>query len=462
MHPFERHIKNTIESRALLRLSSPVLVALSGGADSVALLSVLVSLGYDCIAAHCNYHLRGTESIRDMRHAESVARSMGVNIYIREFNVKDRISQTGESIEMACRELRYAWFHELLDRDCTQAIAVAHHREDNVETFFLNLLRSSGITGLCGMDYRRDYVVRPMLDVSRNDIEQYLRDKGLEYVTDSSNALNDYKRNRLRNLIIPAIENNFPGATDAILSSMTHLRQTDALLDHLISKEDSVFHIEPNRFNVGTLLSAHGITHGTTLLYEMLKPHGFNATQAVDIIRAVEKNHSGLVFPLKNGTVAELDRGILTIQGENFFHSHPDKGLSRSAIPNTKGLSSYPVSLTHDILFPVHIHISRHDVTQFRPTRNPAVAYIDEEALNDNPVFELRKVRNGDRMKPFGMTGTKLVSDILTEAKLSAAQKRDIWILTRNDVILWVTGIRASSFFAVTPLTRRYLQLSLV
>ena len=444
MHELEKHIGETIERRGLLRRSSPVLVALSGGADSVALLSILNALGYDCIAAHCNFHLRGAESTRDMRHAETIARQLGVNIYIREFDVQSRIRQTGESVEMACREMRYTWFHELLDRDYSQAIAVGHHREDNIETFFLNLLRSSGLAGLTGMDYKHGYVVRPMLDVSRAEIEKYITDKGLYYVNDSSNFSNDFKRNKLRNVILPVFKEHFPQAFDAVLASMEHLRDAHVIVNNSVTGVADRIATLSGSYDVNSLIEIYGKQTARIFLFEILKKHGLNASQVNNIVHAVAQGHSGLRFDAGNGNFAELDRGILS------FHS---AGIAAGAD------SPYTVSLKHDILTPVNIQISRHNVIEFRPERNPDIMYLDASALTDNAVFEIRRPRTGDRLKPYGMKGEKLVSDILKDAKFSSARKREVLLLTRNDTILWIIGLRTSAHFPVSPSTRHYLRL---
>ncbi|MDE6397593.1 MAG: tRNA lysidine(34) synthetase TilS [Muribaculaceae bacterium] len=442
LHPFERHIQSTIERLNLLRRSSPVLVALSGGADSVALLSALNALGYDTIAAHCNFHLRGAESNRDMRHAESIARRLGVNIHVRDFNVAERMKLTGESVEMACRELRYDWFNSLIDRDRAQAVAVAHHREDNVETFFLNLLRSTGIDGLTGMAWRREYVVRPMLDLSRDEIESYLRDKGLGFVTDSSNASNDFARNRLRNIFIPMLEKEFPGASKAILNVMSNLGDSRLLVGDAVSSWLGQAGENENRINIVRLIESAGERRASAVLFEHLKHFGFNAEHISGIIGATLAGRSGRRF-VSSERIAELDRGVLTIR-------HPEGVSPRSR---------KTVGLTRDILSPVNIEISYHHITEFSPDRDPMVAYFDRRILDGDPVFELRHPSQGDRISPFGLTGDKLVSKLLKDAHRSAAEKRSTWILTRNNDVLWVLGLRASRLFSLTPDTKEYIRL---
>ncbi|MDE5960388.1 MAG: tRNA lysidine(34) synthetase TilS, partial [Duncaniella sp.] len=199
-----------------------IIVGLSGGADSVALLSVMLELGYECVAAHCNFHLRGNESMRDENFCRELCRELSVELLTVDFDVSERCRHTGESVEMACRELRYDWWNGLINKGIGNLIAVGHHREDNVETFFLNLLRGSGLVGLKGMQPRSLNIIRPLLDTTKAEIISYLESRGLKYVTDSTNSSNEFKRNRLRNIVLPEFEQAFPGAMDAIATSISY------------------------------------------------------------------------------------------------------------------------------------------------------------------------------------------------------------------------------------------------
>ncbi len=436
---FEKRLYDNIVRHRLIAPDRSVIVAVSGGADSVALLTALVALGYDCVAAHCNFHLRGEESNRDMHSVGSLCDSLGIDLYMRDFNVHERCESTGESIEMACRTLRYEWFGNLLDKLRAQCIAVAHHREDNIETFFLNLMRGSSITGLTGMRWRNNFVVRPLLDFTRADIERYLTEKGMSWVNDSTNSESVFARNRLRNVVLPALSEAFPGAFDGILKSISFLTDNRMFYDQAIAEKSELYQ-RGNVVHLDELLRDQKSAH--VILFEMLRPLGFNMSQVEDIIASAHR--SGLKF-CAGHTTLELDRGKLNIISRT--HYTPDE---------------MDVNLTRDILSPIHIEVSEHPVAAFKPSRNPAIAYFDKSILEGNPKFALRRWRRGDRITPFGMRGTRLLSDIFSDAKMSAADKRNVWLLTRDGEIIWVTGIRTTDRFPVNPDTRRYIQLRLL
>lgn len=433
---FEEKIRHNIDKMIGLRKEAPVVVAVSGGADSVALLAALVACGYECVAAHCNFHLRGAESDRDMRSVQALCDRLDIDLYIKDFDVAERCEATGESVEMACRSLRYAWFDSLIDRLRAQGVAVAHHREDNVETFFLNLMRGSSITGLTGMKWRNNMVIRPLLNFSRREIEDYLREKDIPFVTDSTNAQNIYSRNRLRNAVIPTLISSFPNAEAGILASMGFLTENNELYQQTIREKTEIY-LTGNVIHLAELLAEQHCSR--LLLFEMTRQWGFNMTQIDDIIASAGK--TGLTFS-SGKTTLELDRGKLNIVGRTSFT--PDET---------------EVSLRRDIVSPIKIAITDLPVATFKPTRDATTAYFDISILDGDPKFTLRRWRRGDRITPFGMKGSRLLSDIFSDAKYSAADKRDTWLLTRDGVIVWAIGLRATDLFSVTPDTRRYLRL---
>lgn len=437
-----RIVEDTVGRYGLLDIQRPVLVAVSGGADSVALLAALCELGYQCIAAHCNFHLRGDESTRDMRFVEKLCDTLDVDLSITHFDVGRRMAETGESVEMACRSLRYERFDNLVDTFNAQAVAVGHHCEDNIETFMLNLFRSTGIAGLCGIRYRNGIVVRPLLDATKREILDYLDARGLTYVTDSSNHSNDYRRNRLRNVVLPLIEEQFPGAEKAILKTISNLNDNRIVYDKAIALYAARCSDSNGVIDLEKLLE-EAAESAPVVLYELVRRAGLSRSQADDIIAAPMR--SGLLFEGTGGACYELDRGRLT--------------------PVNAGCAiagdEYDADLSRDIISPVHIVVTNHDISSFRPVSDPRVAYLDASVLDGSHRWTLRRYRRGDRIEPFGMKGSKLVSDIFNDAKLSAAQKRAVWLLVCDDRIIWVVGLRASRHFNVAPGTRRYLRLEL-
>ncbi len=433
-------VAKTISSHRLLSPGDKVIVALSGGADSVALLSVLDELGYECLAAHCNFHLRGEESNRDMRHTEKVCRHLGIDLTVKDFDVEKRRRDHGGSVEMACRELRYEWFDELLVRNRAKAVAVGHHMEDNIETLLLNLFRGTGIDGLRGIKYRRDDIIRPLLDVSREDIERYLARRGLEFIVDSSNGSDDYLRNRLRNHVIPEIERCFPGASAAMLLTMRNVSGSCAVYDKAVSDYREECSDGDGDIDLRKLTNEAGDC-ANTVLYEMLRPYGLSAAACDDMLRSADG--SGLEFHGRDGFKAELDRGMLHL-------SHHGEAC---------GQEYYPIDLRRDVLSPVNICISEHDIIEFSPEKNRNVIYFDADAIKSEHRWSLRRWDKGDRIRPYGMTGSKLVSDVFADAKYSSRDKRRAWLLVCDGEPAWIVGLRSSRMFEITPQTRRYLKL---
>lgn len=418
-----------------------LVVALSGGADSVALLAALTALGYDCVAAHCNFHLRGDESMRDMHHAEAISGRLGVDLCVKDFDVEARRRATGESIEMACRELRYAWFADLVDRQGACAVAVGHHREDVLETFFINLLRGTGVSGLTGIRPQQGMVVRPLLEFSRADIEAYLQRRGLEWVDDSTNAADDFLRNRLRHHLLPLLDELKQGGADAVLRTMTLLTENKAFYDRAIrARAANYTDAESGDIDLKALALD---PDASLLLFEMLRDEGFTRRQTDDMLAAATR--SGGSFYVGDA-VRMVDHGY----------------LRAPRVAESPAAGSYDVSLLHDICEPVKIEITSHDVAEFKPEADPMVIYIDECALEGSPRWQLRPWHRGDRLEPYGLKGSKLVSDVFANARLTAAQKESTWLLWRDDTLMWVVGHRASRHFAVGKNTCRYLRLKLI
>lgn len=416
-----------IASRQLLEHDAgPVIVGLSGGADSVALLAVLAELRYDIVAVHCNFHLRGDESERDMCHAHSVARDLGVECLVEHFDIPAWREENGGSLEMACRETRYEAFSRIMSERSAQAIAVAHHREDNLETILHNLMRGTGITGLTGMDPKRDSIVRPLIFASRQMIEGYLADRGLDYVDDSSNFGNDYARNRIRNILVPAMLQASPNAVNGVLATSAMLRETEGFYRRSVEKEMSRY-VTDKGIDLRSLAED---PYSALLLFEYLRSEGVSRGMAADMVAS--SGFSGRKFE-------SSDRVWIN-----------DHGFLREV----------EVQCTYDEDgFPFVIeHITPGEV---EPVRDNSVAYLDDSAEAHGLTW--RCWCDGDRMAPYGMKGSKKVSDLFRDAKVPVDKKKTIpMLIDAQGNILFIPGVRASRLYPVTSSTRGVLRVKLI
>lgn len=442
---FKNQVQSYIAQHCLIEGDAPVLVTLSGGADSVALLRVLLSMGCNCMAAHCNFHLRGDESNRDEQFVTELCNSLGVNLVVKHMDVPACQRERKLSVEMACRELRYEWFACLADEHKCQAIAVAHHADDNVETFFLNALRSSGLSGLAAMKPRNGNIIRPLLCVTRADVEAYLAELRQPYVVDSTNLENDYKRNRVRNVIVPAIEQEFSGARKTLAITVEHTRDyadlyqdlIDDLKRRVMSVENDVY-----RIDMDGLLQLK-TAKLALLLFDLVKEFGYGFEQCSDIADLIQNNTaSGQHFHCSSYTLSISGKNIIIEKSKEI---EDDEILLDFSAPDK----------AKEIL-----EVERSVGVQFNPSmcNGKDVIALSTEVLDCRKVV-LRHWRDGDRMKPWGLRGSKLLSDLFTDAKLGPEAKKNVWILEADGVVLWALGLRASSAYSVKPGSADYMLL---
>ncbi len=432
-----------IRQHHLLQDESRVVVGLSGGSDSVCLAHILDKLGYEVVAAHCNFHLRGEESMRDEQFVVSLCQQMGWNLHQEDFDTVVYARQKGISIEMAAREYRYDWFKRLKEEVGAEAIAVGHHQDDNVETLLLNLTRGTGIKGLCGMQPKNGDVVRPLLCLTRKDILTYLEDVHQTYVTDHTNLEDDFARNKVRLDVLPLLETINQGAMKNLASTQENLTEVmkvyqqamqDAITNCVEQKENGEIHIDIQKLQ--TLPSPISVLH------EVLSPFGFNKAQLKDLLAAL--NESGKVF-MAAGRRVLVDRQYIIVEAEH-----------------------YPMPNIHMTIIPVE------DLTI---NKDPHYAYLDADKLKmangkcqmaniNSPLstfnLQLSTPKEGDTFAPFGMGGKrKLLSDFLTDLKLSLFEKERQPLLVVGNEIVWVIGRRSSELYRVDETTKWVLILSL-
>ena len=426
-----------ITQHQLLRPAAPVIVGLSGGADSVALLHILTRIGYPCVAAHCNFHLRNDESDADADFAQQTAEALSLPFRRIDFDTADYVRQNGVSTEMAARTLRYEWFEALRRELGAEAIAVAHHRDDNVETILLNLIRGTGLSGLCGMRPRNGHIVRPLLSVDRHQIVRWLADRHLPFRTDSSNASDAYRRNFVRLRLLPLMEQLNPSVRDAILRMAGHLTDVEAIYRNAIDSHRAHLIDADGRISIDALLRTPA-PHA--MLFELLTPYGFTPSQCADIARALS-GESGRSFVAPGGRWHLLkDRLHLIL--------YPADEVSAD---------TFTLTLGSELTAPIRLSLEERIVDEaFTISRSPHVATFDADRIA--LPLTLRRWRAGDSFVPFGMTGRKKLSDYFSDHKFSLLHKAAAWILCdASGRILWIVGHRTDNRFRITSKTSRAL-----
>lgn len=430
-HKVEKYIAKNM----LLTPGSKVLVALSGGADSVALLVVLLKLGYRCEAMHCNFHLRGEESDRDERFVTELCTRHNVPLYTVHFDTAAHAKEQGISIEMAARELRYAAFEEQRAKIGAEAIAVAHHRDDSAETLLLNLLRGTGIKGLCGIQPKNGYIVRPLLCVGRADVIDYLKWRNETFVTDSTNLTNDYTRNKIRLDIIPRLAGINPSILESLAATANRLREAEQIYNKAI--KDATSRVMSG--NTIDICALNKETAPQTLLHEILSPLGFNSTQVANISEAIESEGCREVINSRWRIIKERDTLLIVPneEQEEYILTLPAEG----SVETGRG-----TLLVEQLSFDGNIPKERNR------------AMLDTGKLK--MPLTLRSVRKGDRFAPFGMRGTKLVSDYLTDRKRGIIEKRQQLVVTdATGAIVWLVDERPAAPYCVKNNTKKVIVL---
>ena len=424
----QQRIKQYIEKEDLFSSGSKILIALSGGADSVALLCILHAAGYPCEAAHCNFHLRGEESNRDEQFVRQLCKKYGIHLHTIDFDTTRYAAEKHISIEMAARELRYNWFEEIRNQCRADVVAVAHHQDDSVETILLNLIRGTGITGLLGLRPRNGVIVRPLLCINREEIMRYLQSIGQDYVTDSTNLEDEYTRNKIRLNLLPLMQTINPSVKNSLIETGNYLSDVATIYNRYI--EEAKTRIATTEgIRICELVKEPA---PEALLFEILHPLGFNSAQIKDIANSLH-GQSGKQFSSKEWRVIK-DREFLLLEK---IQSEDKEELPFQIIKEEKEYTS-----------------------DFQIPRKKGTACFDADKLDE--TISYRKWRTGDTFIPFGMKGKKKVSDYLTDRKFSISQKERQWVLCCGERIAWLIGERTDNRFRIDETTRRVVIYTIV
>ena len=437
------------------------IVALSGGADSVSLLFVLKhlerELGISVEAAHCNFHLRGAESVRDEEFCKQLCERLSVPLYLIHFDTQAYADLHRVSIEMAARDLRYGYFENLRRDIEAQDICVAHHRDDSVETVLLNLVRGTGLRGLRGIQPRNGNIIRPLLSLSRENIVQYLDALGESYVTDSTNLHNDVKRNKIRLDVMPLLRELNPSVSQSIFESSLRVGEALKVFDEAMKRSiadvtatSPSHHLtispsQPLTISVDRLKQQPSPEY---TLHEILSPRGFTSAQIEQIYGSLDTCSVGKIVASDSHELA-FDRGSLLVQ-------------PRTNVADAVRSMRIPETGTYVFSDSLKIKVAAEDCgDDYVPSRAADCVCLDASDIKF--PLTLRHIEQGDRFVPFGMNGMKLVSDYLTDHKKNVFEKRAQLVVTdAQQRIVWLVGERTDNRFRISKVTSKALRITLL
>jgi len=440
-----KDFESFIEKNSLFDTSQKIILAVSGGVDSMVLAFLFHKAGFNFGIAHCNFALRGQEADLDETLVKKTAEKYKVSFYCKKFDTKKYAKDNKISIQMAARELRYTWFNELYQEKYCDLIALAHHKNDSAETFLINLIRGTGISGLHGIKAKNNIFIRPLLFCNKTRIENYAKNHKIDFRNDMSNFEDKYTRNKLRNKIIPLLENINPVVVDSLCDTAAHLTDVEIIYQQAIDKYKNEIMSKRGLHTIINLTRLKEIEGFHALLYEILSPYGFNTSQIKDIYIALE-GISGKVFYSPTFKLLK-DREELIIEELENKGNKPLLINKNDSLIKSEGLS---------------LSLSTFEKTAiFKPfSASPKTVFLDYNKL-EFPLI-LRKWQKGDCFVPLGMKTKKKVSDFLIDNKLNLFEKENLHLLFSGEKAVWIVGMRADERFKITSETKQVLKIEIL
>ncbi len=452
-----------IKKENLFNPAGHLLLAVSGGVDSVALCELCSMAGYTFSIAHCNFRLRGTDSDRDEAFVRSLAKKYGVEIFVKGFDTADIAKASKKSIEETARDLRYEWFHQLIEDSKNfnspniqhptsnlqhefSYIVTAHHADDNMETVMMNFFRGTGIRGLHGIQPIVGRVVRPLLYIRRAELEAFVEEKGLEFVTDHTNAENIYTRNFFRNEVIPLVQSHFPEASENLIRNIQRFSEAEILYNQAIELyKRKLLEIKGNEVHISVLKLAKQ-SPLQTILFELIRDYGFTAHQT-DMVLGLLNSESGKYVQSATHRIIRNRKWLIIVPNQQELQQHL---LIESA--DTE-LSFAGGTLTTKTIF-----FSAPAGADQLKQQDAHTALVDQASISF-PLL-LRPWKPGDYFYPLGMNKKKKLSRFFIDQKLSIADKEKVWVIESNKRIIWVLGMRLDDRFKIQEHTRTGLRIS--
>lgn len=427
---------NFIEQNALFTPAAKILAAVSGGIDSVLMVHLLKAAGYDFGIAHCNFQLRGDEALRDQAFCRNLATTLGVPFHTVNFDTEHYAAENKISIQMAARDLRYQWFDTISQRSDYEVVALAHHQNDTIETILLNLTRGTGIAGLHGILPKNGKLVRPLLFLTRAEIQTIVTTEGLTFVEDSSNASAKYARNKIRLEVVPKLKELNPSLEKTFENNLLHFRELEQLLEIRLDELRQTLPQIHNDLTYLPITKVKKLNPKRLLLFKLLDEYGFNETTIGDLIASLDR-HPGRVFESGTHTLL-LDRDNIILK-------------LKAAAPPAEVIIN---AADHEANFGVYKLNLLHDDSPLIIKDNPLAVSIDANKL----VYPLRmrSWHEGDHFFPLGMKGKKKLSDFFINQKVPLHQKEGIPVLVNgNGEIMWIGGYRPDERYKVSDNTKK-------
>ncbi len=433
-----------IDENNLATHDDRILLTVSGGVDSMVMLSLFVRCGYTVGVAHCNFQLRGAESDEDEVLVQKEAAKYGVPCYNRRFETAAEMERTGESMEMAARRLRYAWFDELSRQEGYTVVAIAHHADDSIETFFINLLRGTGLRGLTGISTQVGKVIRPLLFASRREILEYAAANHIPYREDSSNRSTKYLRNKIRLGLIPRIREINPKFTSLMCRNLARLTDAQLFINHGIERIRALAVTSDAGIDTIHLDRIDPAFPHEFVIYELLNSaYGFKGDVIDSLCHALEQGATGRRFYARDH-VATIDRGRILVS---------------PIAPDDECLVSVPKGTQRSYCGNAVLYFEYCDIDTIKNFGVPEqIAQLDADRLQF--PLTLRRWKEGDWFIPFGMSGRKKVSDFLIDAKVSMPEKQRQFVLLSGDDIVWLVGRRIDDRYRLTSTTENVLRIT--
>ena len=440
LQAFEKYV----ERHELFSHEDKILLTVSGGVDSMVMLSIFVRLGYNIGVAHCNFGLGGKERDEDTEMVLHECGKLGIVCHSKRFDTEGEMARTGDSMEMTARRLRYEWFYELCHTEGYNVIAVAHHANDSIETFFINLLRGTGLRGLTGINRQYGRVVRPLLYATRKDILEYAVHNHIPYREDSSNRSTKYLRNKIRLGLLPMLQEINPRFTPLMRGNLYRLNDAQRFIDVAIDRIRDTAVRRENGIDIINVEAIDEMYPREFVIYELLNStYGFKGDVVEELHRALKQGATNRRFYSRD-YVAYLDRGLIMvapIQEEDDCEVIVERDDMRSYCGNS-------------VLYYEHTDID--NVSEYNLPSN--IALIDEAKLQY--PLRIRRWREGDSFIPFGMAGRKKVGDYLTDQKVPIVERKRQFVLVSGEDIVWIVGRRTDERFRVGAKTENILKIT--